>query len=144
MTTAERLRRVGAAGWVLALCACVDDGYLESVETIGAVCTLDARLAVVVTVFDPNDPFDDTSTPVDSVTATRSNEQPCYLERASSDPAAIDAGDVASALYGCWEQGAGTYLVRVRRGDRSWTQSVEVPADDCHVTELQRLTFELR
>lgn len=120
---------------LVALGAC-GDGFLETVTTIEGVCTEDLRLAVLVTLDNPDD------LPIDEVTATRLDEQHCYLESRrgfTSD----DAGEREGALYSCWEQGRGAYLVRVQSGKRAWTQTVDVPGDECHVTKVQKVTMTL-
>lgn len=121
---------------MLALCDC-GEGALESVTTINALCTDEARLAILVEVSNPDD------VAIDSVKATHAREQPCYLESAPLGSVLDDAGASDAALYSCWEQGAGSYVVRVTSGKRSWTQSVDVPGDDCHVTKAQKLLLEL-
>lgn len=137
----QRLRRLGAAGFWLALplCGCGENaGYLESSITIASVCTNEARLAILVSLENPDD------LPIDAVTASRTREESCFLERPARDAGAVDGGEAdAAALYSCWEQGAGTYVVRVRSAKRTWTQSVEVAANSCHVSTPQELTFEL-
>jgi hypothetical protein len=45
--------------------------------------------------------------------------------------------------FSCVEQGAGTYNVQVTSGDYTWTQSVELRSNGCHVIELVELHFEL-
>lgn len=119
----------GAFGLLLALGGC-DNGYLESTTTIEAICTADWRFALLVELDNPD------RLPVDEVTATLENEEQCFLE---SSTRALD-----HALYSCLEQGGGSYGVLVRSGERTWNESVDVPADDCHVTALQKLTIHLK
>jgi hypothetical protein len=136
MATWQTLRCASALGLLLLmLSSCADNGYLESSTTIQSICSEQARLAVLVTVFDPDDLM------IDSVTATRSKEAQCYLESAGR---VQDAGALEGAVYSCWEQGRGTYEVHVTSGDRVWTKRIDVPGDNCHVTERQELTFELK
>lgn len=119
----------GVFGLLLALGGC-DNGYLESTTTIEAICTADWRFALLVELDNPD------RLPVDEVTATLENEEQCFLE---SSTRALD-----HALYSCLEQGGGSYGVLVRSGERTWNESVDVPADDCHVTALQKLTIHLK
>jgi hypothetical protein len=78
--------------------------------------------------------------PIDSVSVKNNVEQHCYLERAAD---VDDAGESDAAVYSCLFHGHGTYEVRVESGADSWTQSVEISGDQCNVTALQKLTFEL-
>jgi len=121
---------------VLSLAAC-GDGELETVTTIQGICTDELRLAVLVTVINPDD------LEIDSVTAARADEEPCFLENPSlrGDD---DAGEPEGALYSCWEQGVGRYTVRVKSGDKEWTDSVVVPGNTCHVTKVKKLSIELK
>lgn len=135
MAVSHLWQRAVAVGLWLAVCSCGEG--LERVTRVEAVCTAEARLAIRVHVFDPDGLM------VDSVTALHATEEPCFLERFAHASAA-DAGEPDAALYACFEQGEGDYLVRVTSGENTWTQSVLVPGDDCHVTEHQDLTFELR
>jgi hypothetical protein len=138
MATWHTSRCFGAIGLLVALAGCVGDGYLESVTTIESICTDEARLAVLVAVFVSDDRI------IDSVTATNESEQQCFLESASRGGDAQDAGEPSVALYSCWEQAQGNYEVRVTSGEQTWTQSVDVPGDGCHVSERQKLKFELK
>ncbi|HTU63918.1 MAG TPA: hypothetical protein VMF89_35880, partial [Polyangiales bacterium] len=65
----------------LVLCAC-GEGELETVTTIQGICSDELRLAVLVTVLNPDD------LEIDSVTATRADEEPCFLENRRSSVAA--------------------------------------------------------
>jgi len=84
--------------------------------------------------------------PIDSVTATRRSESSC---EGNSVPALSDAASATSedggaiAMYVCYEQGGGEYAVKVESGALSWTQSVQVAANACHVTESKTLSFVL-
>jgi len=129
MVRSQTQRRFGALGLLLALCAC-DNGYLESTTTIESICTADWRFALLVELENP------ARLPIDEVTATLESEEQCFLE---SSTRALD-----HALYSCLEQGGGSYAVLVRSGDRTWNESIDVPADDCHVTKLQKLTIQLK
>ena len=113
------------------------DGALETVTTVQGICTLDSRLAVLVTIDNPDD------LEIDSVTATRADEQHCFLETRPRERPWEDAGAPVDALYSCWEQGTGTYLVRVTSGQQAWSERVDVPGNDCHVTKTQHLTIAL-
>jgi hypothetical protein len=73
--------------------------------------------------------------PIDSVTARNITVDEC---RPFPFP---DAG--AETTLSCNEQGAGTYRVRVQSGELSWTQSVDLEADECHVTDRAELDFFL-
>ena len=120
-----------------ALCACGSGEVSQTVFTIESFCTFSPRLAIVVEVNAASD------AEIDAVTATQEREQRCYLEQAARGSDADDAGERDPAVYSCLTQGAGTYAVRVTSGKRTWTQKVEVFGDKCHVSELQKLTFEL-
>jgi hypothetical protein len=122
----------------LVLCAC-GEGELETVTTIHGICTDELRLAVLVTVLNPNE------LEIDSVTAMQLDEEPCYLENRRSSVAVDDAGMLdEGALYSCWEQGVGVYEVRVQSGKQSWTETVPVPGNTCHVTKVKRISIELK
>lgn len=45
--------------------------------------------------------------------------------------------------FSCQEQGAGTYTVQVTSGDYTWSQSVELHSNGCHVDSRAELHFEL-
>jgi hypothetical protein len=122
-------------GLVLALCGCGEG--LESVY-IESICTDEARPAILVAVAHPD------GLTVDSVKVMHGSEKHCYL---ASAPRGYDAGEADgpdAAQYLCLEQGQGTYVVRVTSGKRTWTQSVEITGDECHVTNVAKLTFELK
>lgn len=124
------------AALVLGACG---EGELETVTTIQGICTDELRLAVLVTVLNPNE------LEIDSVTATQLGEEPCFLETRRGSVAADDAGTLdEGALYSCWEQGVGVYEVHVQSGKQSWTKSVPVPGNTCHVTKVQRISIELK
>jgi hypothetical protein len=120
------------------LCAC-GEGELETVTVINGICTAELRLAVLVTLVNPSE------LEIDSVTATRVEEQPCYLESRRKAASTDDAGEPEDegTLYSCWEQGVGTYEVRVKSGEREWSKSVVVPGNKCHVTKVKRISIEL-
>lgn len=92
-------------------------------------CTAELRTAVAVHVSSSS------GLEPDSVTAERLSEQSC-----TSYPVS-DAGD--DGHFVCHEQGAGIYTVRVTSGSLTWTQTVDVEADECHTTEVEELHFEL-
>jgi hypothetical protein len=121
---------------LLVLCAC-GEGELETVTTIQGICTLESRLAVLVTVVNPDD------MEIDVVTVERVGEHNCFLESRPRGFTRDDAGEPEGTLYSCWEQGVGTYVVRVKSGKQTWTESVDVPGDKCHVSKAQKLTIEL-
>lgn len=129
--------RAAAVLTVVALGAC-GEGELETVTTISGICTDELRLAVLVTIINPDD------LEIDSVTATRADEEPCFLENRLHTVATEDAGEPEGSLYSCWEQGVGRYMVRVKSGDQTWTESVAVPGNKCHVTKVKRLAIELK
>lgn len=55
-----------------------------------------------------------------------------------------DAG--SSVYYGCWEteqRPAGKYTVRVTSDDDTWSQSVDVAGNSCHISQAAKLTFDL-
>jgi hypothetical protein len=138
--TLLRVFALGGLASLSALCACGSGEVKQTVFTIESFCTFSPRLAIVVEVNAASD------MEIDSVTATHESEQRCYLERASRDSNADDAGErnsAVAAVYSCLAQGEGTYAVHVTSGQHTWTQSIEVFGDKCHVTELQKLTFEL-
>jgi hypothetical protein len=120
----------------LVFCAC-GEGELESVTIVDGICTFESRLAILVTIDNPD------QLEIDSVTAKRTLEQHCFLEARPRWRLADDAGESEGTLYSCWEQGTGTYQVRVKSGDRTWTETVDVPGDDCHIAKVQKITFEL-
>ena len=93
-------------------------------------CTLELRTAVTVTVTAPP------SLRIDKVTARRAGVDEC--EAFGGD---LDAGRYPT--YHCHEQGGGTYVVTVHSGSLTWTDSVSVPADECHTTENKELHFVL-
>ena len=135
-----RVFALGGLGSLGALCACGSGEVSQTVFSIESFCTFSPRLAIVVDVNAASD------AEIDSVTATHESEQRCYLEQAARNSDADDAGErdtSVAAVYSCLAQGEGTYAVRVTSGKHTWTQSVEVAGDKCHVTELQKLTFEL-
>lgn len=113
-------------GLLLALAGCTD-GYLESATTIQSICSADLRFAIVVELNNPD------RLTVDEVTATLASEEQCFLESSARQ----------NPVYSCLEQGAGTYVVQVISGEQTWTQTVEVAADECHVTKLQKLRIDL-
>lgn len=121
---------------LMVLGAC-GEGELETVTTIQGICTLESRLAVLVTVVNPDD------MEIDAVTVERVGEHNCFLETRPRSFTVPDAGESEGTLYSCWEQGTGTYVVRVKSGEQTWTESVDVPGNECHVTKAQKLTIEL-
>lgn len=106
----------------LALAACDDS----------TSCTAELRSAIEVYVESPD------GLPVDAVTATQRSEIPCDMLPSTG---AQDAGDAEH--YNCSEQSGGTYVVRVTSGDETWSQAVDIEADECHTTERKTLTFVL-
>jgi hypothetical protein len=96
-------------------------------------CTDELRTAVIVSVRSPQ------GLPTDDVTATRGK---ATTECTSWPLDTVDAG-ADSAMYFCSEQGGGTYRVRVTSGDLTWTQSVDVEADVCHVRKAVEVEFVL-
>lgn len=115
------------------LAACGSGEIGQTVFTVEAFCTLSPRLAVVVEIY-PGD------REIVAVSAKNTSLEHCYLERSAF---LDDAGEPEAALYSCLFQGHGTYEVRVESGTDSWTQSVDISGDQCRVTALQKLTFEL-
>jgi hypothetical protein len=118
---------------LLSVCVLACDAFNDSTD-----CTGEARAAVLVSVSSPHD------LAIDSVTATRAHERSCdglgALDAGSRD-AAGSSGDTAE--YSCTEDGGGTYVVRVKSGRLTWTQKVDVKANECHTTEIKKLTFTL-
>jgi hypothetical protein len=92
-------------------------------------CTMDLRVAVVVQISSP------TGDPVTAVTAFNRTERPCrsYPRDRATPP----------TEYFCHEQGGGRYIVRVRTGKGTWTQTVSVGADECHVSDQVTVAFWL-
>jgi hypothetical protein len=88
----------------VAVAACGDDTYS---------CTTELRTAVVVKV------SSDEGLDVDRVTAGRRVQNECHL--------------LGVDTYNCFEQGGGKYVVRVFSGSLTWTRTVSVDADRCHV-----------
>lgn len=114
------------------------EGHLEAVTTIQGICTDELRLAVLVTIENPND------LPIDEVTAERAEEEACFLENRSHLVAdEEDAGPASKQYYSCWEQGVGRYTVRVKSDGRTWSEIVPVPGNSCHVTKVKKLTIKL-
>jgi hypothetical protein len=100
-------------------------------------CTSELRSALTVQISSPQ------GLEVDSVTATRRVELPCEnssVEHAGARDAAAGSNEL---VYTCWENGGGTYVVRVKSGQSTWTQKVHVNADFCHTTEHKTLSFVL-
>ncbi|HKP64701.1 MAG TPA: hypothetical protein VJV78_48525 [Polyangiales bacterium] len=89
-------------------------------------CTDILLLPIAVTI----EPRDLT---VDSVTSHNEGERSVDCQR----------GFRSRTMFSCREQGAGTYTVQVTSGELTWTQTVELHADECHVTDTAKLTFEL-
>jgi hypothetical protein len=105
------------------------------------VCTLEARTAVIVQVEYTQD------LEPDSVMATR-RSRPLECTRWDHQEAGAkkaDASDIGAAVstYHCREQGGGEYVVRVVSGNLSWTQSVDIAANECHTIEQKELRFVL-
>jgi hypothetical protein len=119
-------------GLALTLAAC-GEGELETVTVIEGICTIESRLAVLVTVENPEE------LDIDAVTVELVSEHNCFLETSPRE----DAGGPESAQYSCWEQGNGNYTVRVKSGQRTWTETIDVPGGKCHVTKAQKLTIAL-
>lgn len=91
-------------------------------------CTLELRTAVRVQIESPG------GLPISAVTAEHGDETECEL---SSNQ------DAARVEYLCYERGPGLYTVHVKSGAMTWTQAVDVPGDECHVSELKTLVFVL-
>lgn len=91
-------------------------------------CTTELRVAVDVRISSPED------LPIDRVTAERVNEQDCEGEAETEAP---------EATFACFEQGGGTYIVRVYSGDLVWTRTLEIEGDRCHVASTETLSIEL-
>lgn len=119
--------RLWLAAWI-ALSSCSEDEPEPEVP-----CTNELRTAVTVAVRSPE------GLPTDDVTATHGKTT---TDCTSWPLDTVDAG-ADSAMYFCWEQGGGTYRVRVESGDLAWTKSVEVEADDCHVRKAAEVEFVL-
>ncbi|MFZ5894407.1 MAG: hypothetical protein ACOY0T_25320 [Myxococcota bacterium] len=92
------------------------------------LCTLELRSAVTVSISSPN------GLPVSPVTVTNETEAECQLTQGAGSNA---------LTYSCYEQGGGLYTVRVTSGSTTWTKSVSVAADECHVTEQKTVSFVL-
>ena len=93
------------------------------------MCTADLRTAVRVHISSPD------GLPVSAVTVSNHGEQPCET---------FASADASSDLeYDCYEQGGGIYTVHVESGSMTWTKSVSIAADSCHVTEQKTLEFVL-
>lgn len=90
---------------------------------------MDLRIAVVVRISSP------TRDPVTAVTAFNRTEQPCKTYPTDRQTPLTE--------YFCHEQGGGRYIVRVRTEKRTWTQTVSVGADECHVTDPVTVAFWL-
>jgi hypothetical protein len=133
MRSTHTLLRLAAA---VALSAC-GEGELETITTIQGICTLESRLAVLVTVVNPDD------LEIDAVTVEHVSEHNCFLETRPRGFTADDAGEANGTLYSCWEQGTGAYVVRVKSGKQTWTENVDVPGNECHVTKAQKLTIAI-
>jgi hypothetical protein len=113
---------------LLALHACATDQVIT--------CTDELRSAVVVHVSSPG------GLAVDGVSAMREGGAHECESSLFYDAGSNDAGAVQS--YTCWEQGGGTYVVRVKSGASTWTKRVEIDTDGCfHVTEQKTLNFVL-
>jgi len=96
-------------------------------------CTSEVRGAIKVVFRSPE------GLAVDSVTAENRFYAECEGGPASDS---LDAGE-RMFEYWCYEQGGGTYVVRVTSGDMTWTQRTEISADACHTTSHETLTFVL-
>jgi hypothetical protein len=79
--------------------------------------------------------------PIDQVTATRIHEKPCTINTISQ--AGASGSGEKNDEYVCWEDGGGTYVVRVHSGAETWTQEINIQADACHTQEVKQLTFVL-
>jgi hypothetical protein len=95
----------------------------------GALCTLELRLPIAVRVSSPQ------GLPIDTVTARNREIEQC------SSFGFEDAGD--DRVFHCAEQGGGKYVVRVASGELAWSQSVDLTADACHVSDSATLEFVL-
>jgi hypothetical protein len=109
-----------------------------SIACVGCIesrsCTLELRYAVIVRIENPQ------GLTIDSVTAKRSHEQDCTSYLGGADASTGDSHEVG---YSCFEDGGGTYVVRVESGRSTWTQKVHINANACHTTERKTLTFVL-
>lgn len=95
-------------------------------------CTLELRSPITVEVTSPE------GRPIDAVTAERRHEAECDGSVLSERD-----GGPTQAAYWCYEQGGGTYVVRVKSGDLTWTQRTHVTANECHTTSSATLSFVL-
>ncbi|HET9933294.1 MAG TPA: hypothetical protein VFQ35_21465 [Polyangiaceae bacterium] len=93
------------------------------------VCTLQLLTAVRVRI----ESLD--GLPITDVRLTSPAQQNCFENSAGATDTSVE--------YDCYEQGGGIYTVRVTSGTMTWTQSVSVAADECHVTEQKTLQFVL-
>lgn len=90
-------------------------------------CTLELRTAVRVQVTSPE------ALRIDAVSVTNSFEAAC-----------VPSVTGQSGQYDCYEQGIGQYTVRVKSGTMTWSKSVSIAGDECHVSELKTLEIVLQ
>jgi hypothetical protein len=85
-------------------------------------CTTELRTAVLVHVTGDLDQ-------IERVTADNGRgEQEC-----NNWSAEADSGATGRWTFSCFEQGAGTYTIRVHLEDETLTETVEVSGNECHV-----------
>jgi hypothetical protein len=116
---------------VVLLAACADESPIET-----KACSTELRTAVLVSV-------DDNDLPIDSVTATNQDERTCGGTPTGMPVRPVDDAGDETRMYTCWEQGGGTYVVRVKSGELTWTQRTTVAANECHTSEVKSLHFVL-
>ena len=109
------------------VCFLVASFALSACSSSEKSCTTELRTAVSVQIESPE------GLPISAVTAENMDELAC-----SSFTPTQDAGYVG---YDCYEQGPGVYTVRVKSGTMTWSQSVSIAGNDCHVTEHKTLQF---
>ena len=128
--------RLCVLGSLASVSACGSGEVRETVFSIEGFCGLSPQLAIIAEVDAAS------NTKIDRVTAKHNREELCFLERTARD-SADDAGEPDAAIYSCLAQGQGSYEVRVTSGKRTWTQTVDVSGDECHVAALKTLSFRL-
>jgi hypothetical protein len=71
--------------------------------------------------------------PIDKVTGELETEEECgsFFD------------EDGNQIFTCWEQGGGTYTVRVYSGDRVVEEQIAVEADACHIKERAWLNIDL-
>lgn len=104
--------------------ACVGCGALASCGD--DECSEEVRVAVDVLIAGTG--------PIDKVTVELDHEEECgsFFD------------DQQNQVYTCWEQGAGTYTVRVYSGERVLEQQVDIETNKCdHIKQRASLQFDL-